>query len=43
MLSAESSVGKYPEKSVEIMNNVIKYIENNKYKLELDYNMKIVL
>jgi pyruvate kinase len=43
MLSAESSIGKYPEKSVEIMNNVIKYIENNKYKLELDYKMKLVL
>jgi pyruvate kinase len=33
MLSAESSIGKYPEKAVRMMRNIIVYTEKNKYKL----------
>jgi len=31
MLSAETAVGKYPDKAVEIMNNIIKFTERNTY------------
>jgi pyruvate kinase len=33
MLSAESSIGQYPEKAVEMMENIIKYTEKHKSKI----------
>ena len=35
MLSAETAVGKYPEKAVEMMGNIIKFTEKNIYRLPL--------
>ena len=35
MLSAETSVGRYPEKAVAMMWNVIKFTEENRFKLKV--------
>ncbi len=33
MLSAETAVGKYPDKAVAMMGNIIKFTEKNSYRL----------